>query len=1049
MKKYISAAAALLLGIIASAQNPYLPLWEHLPDGEPRVFEDPDNPGKFRVYIIGSHDVRFTSYCGPDIHEWSAPVEDPSEWRDEGAIFTYKYGDKWDVMYAPDLVEINRKDGSRVYYLYPHSRGWGREAMVCVGERPDGPFTPVNMTEDGSTTLEGSVFGFDPSVFVEPVTDPADPDFETGFRAYGYWGFQRSSAAQLDQETMWSARPGTEIIPYFIPASHRFGEVMDIPGAQFAVYEGEDLGNFNFFEASSIRQVGNKYVWVFSGHSGPDYGLESSNSTLRYAFSDSPIGPWKNGGVLVDSRGPVLGKDGKMAAGYSGHNTHGSLQFVNGQWYVFYHRAPRGFGFARQPMVAPVTISYDEIPVAEGGAVRITGYDPYTEGNVLTVKDCDGNEYKGAEVTSEGFAICGLEPYKYYSAGIACYLSDQQLQQDSWDVWANAMDICGVKNGDAIGYKYFDFNKIGKHSKLSLFLTPASGKAFTVEVWLDSPYGDGVKVGDIKVPAGADRKVRRCSVKLGGLCSLDKKHALYLVAAGEDGEPLFDLQGLGFSKGLKGLRQPVVPQMVIKVNGESIAMPEIPTRSTDDNGYISQDIYDVNVAVADMAAPFNVSASAKGGKVDISIAASESDPDCTEVKGTFNGKTKTFRIHKILPLVYGVENTAAAFEAPAMPSFEELPAIEGLPDPLAWADGSGRVENFTQWEKRRSEISAMLQHYEVGTKPVTDKSCVSAEMHHGEPEPPVMNGPFQGMPPMPLAKDTLIVKVTVNDSTLTIHCPVVYPEGDGPFPAIIGLGFGAGAGSLPSFLFSRRGIAMIGFPFSEVMEHTQTRGEQPINALYPEYVDMGAYAAWPWGVSRVIDALEILGDQSRIDTGHLAISGCSFAGKMALWSGALDERIALTIAQEPGGGGAAAWRVSETLGEVETVARTNYSWFIEDMRQFSEENVAKLPIDHHELCALVAPRALLVLGNPDYPWLADEAGYVSCVAARKVWEAFGIGDRMGWSFQDGHMHCQLPREQWADVEAFVDRFMLDQEVSTDVRKAPMFEDTDLDKWIKW
>jgi len=54
--------------------NPYLPLWEHVPDGEPRVFEDPDNPGKYRAYIIGSHDVRFDSYCGPDIRMWSGPV---------------------------------------------------------------------------------------------------------------------------------------------------------------------------------------------------------------------------------------------------------------------------------------------------------------------------------------------------------------------------------------------------------------------------------------------------------------------------------------------------------------------------------------------------------------------------------------------------------------------------------------------------------------------------------------------------------------------------------------------------------------------------------------------------------------------------------------------------------------------------------------------------------------------------------------------------------------------------------------------------------------
>ena len=113
------------------AGNPYLPLWEHLPDGEPRVFEDPDNPGKYRAYIIGSHDLRLNSYCGPDIRAWSAPVEDLTSWRDDGAIFTYPIEGQWDVMYAPDLVEVKGKDGKKVYYLYPHSRGRGREAMVC------------------------------------------------------------------------------------------------------------------------------------------------------------------------------------------------------------------------------------------------------------------------------------------------------------------------------------------------------------------------------------------------------------------------------------------------------------------------------------------------------------------------------------------------------------------------------------------------------------------------------------------------------------------------------------------------------------------------------------------------------------------------------------------------------------------------------------------------------------------------------------------------------------------------------------------------------
>ena len=411
---------------------------------------------------------------------------------------------------------------------------------------------------------------------------------------------------------------------------------------------------------------------------------------------------------------------------------------------------------------------------------------------------------------------------------------------------------------------------------------------------------------------------------------------------------------------------------------------------------------------------------------------------------------------KDIPLVYDSENTGAEFAAPAMPSFDGLSPVQTLPDPLAWSDGSGRVKKFSQWEKRRNEIFAELQNYEVGVKPQTSKDCVSAEiLKYRERTPEEIEAFYsrfpEGFPRMPLETgvDTLLVTVTVNGESLQIHCPVILPEGDGPFPAIIGIG--QGAGSLPRDIFTERNIAMVGFPFAEVMAHQQVRGSEPINRLYPEYVEMGAYAAWPWGVSRVIDALEkVCPDVLPIDIKHLAISGCSFAGKMALWSGAFDERIALTIAQEPGGGGAAAWRVSETLGNVESLGRTDYHWFKESMRQFSEENTAFLPFDHHELCALVAPRALLVLGNTDYEWLADEAGYVSCQAARKVWEYFGIEDRMGFSIQGGHGHCQLPAEQYPEVEAFVDKFLLDkQDVNTTVMTAPMFEDVDLTKWIDW
>ena len=379
-----------------------------------------------------------------------------------------------------------------------------------------------------------------------------------------------------------------------------------------------------------------------------------------------------------------------------------------------------------------------------------------------------------------------------------------------------------------------------------------------------------------------------------------------------------------------------------------------------------------------------------------------------------------------IPLVYDKECANDNFRVPEMPAIDKLPEITTLPDPFAWADGSGRSTDFKDWERHRFEIARQLQHYELGMKPVVSKDSIEAT----------------------LINDTLRVVVHENGETLLLTAPIKYPEGNGPFPAIIGIG--RPTGSLPVQLFDKRRIAQITFNFTQVMSHTQKRGNEPINRLYPDQTDMGAYCAWPWGISRLIDGLEKVEKKSRIDLSHLAVSGCSFAGKMALFAGAFDERIALTIAQEPGGGGVDAWRVSETLGNVETLGRTSYAWFLESMRQFAGKNVNRLPIDHHELAALIAPRALLVLGNTDYEWLAEESNYVSCQAARMVWKAFGIEDRMGFSIQGGHMHCMLPESQYPEVEAFIDKFLLGKTyVDTFVTKADMFEDMDYLKWMPW
>ena len=98
--------------------------------------------------------------------------------------------------------------------------------------------------------------------------------------------------------------------------------------------------------------------------------------------------------------------------------------------------------------------------------------------------------------------------------------------------------------------------------------------------------------------------------------------------------------------------------------------------------------------------------------------------------------------------------------------------------------------------------------------------------------------------------------------------------------------------------------------------------------------------------------------------------------------------------------------------------------------QFGGDNVYRLPYDQHQLCAMVCPRALLLLGNPDYKWLADASMLVSAQAAQQVWHTFGIANRFGYSIVGGHGHCQLPPSQYPEVEAFIDRFLLGKEVDT-------------------
>lgn len=494
---------------LTTVGNPFLPLWEHIPDGEPYVFEDPDQPGKQRVYVYGSHDSMITGYCGRELVVWSASVDSLNHWRYDGVIFQVDKNAQGellhpeglaDVLYAPDVTFVTDADGNKTYYLYPNNQEGGRNGMIAKSTRPDGPFEVCNWDSEKPNQTDG-VLAFDPAVFVD----------DDG-RVYGYWGFERSYGAELDPTTMATVKPGTEIVEDMVSARNQ-------PGV------------FRFFEASSIRKIKDKYVFIYSRFTEDgEFGLPTSNYTLAYAYSDQPLGPFTYGGTIIDGRGREIDEQGNVIASATiDGNTHGGICEINGQWYVFYHRHTGTDEYARQAMVAPISVTVEE---GKGGKVEIS------EG----------------EYNSNGFSLEGLNPFERHSAGIACWYTGPKPAVHEWpnntfygsyvasgygtddkfdapyDLRNNTNLVVNNTDGSIVGYKYFRFlpPQLNGQLQLRLRLIP-EGIDGTIEIMADRPWASqgGKTIGSIKLTADMPKASTELTAEITDPAQLVGVHAIF------------------------------------------------------------------------------------------------------------------------------------------------------------------------------------------------------------------------------------------------------------------------------------------------------------------------------------------------------------------------------------------------------------------------------------------------------------------------------------------------------------------------------------------
>lgn len=328
------------------AYNPYLPSYEYVPDGEPRVFGD-------RLYIYGSHDkFNGKTYCENDYVCWSCDVNDRGNWKYEGVMYRKEQdpGFKGEMqLFAPDVVR--GIDGR--YYLYYVLNGLNA-VSVAVAEKPNGPFTFYGYVKKQDGSLYGAKKGekhlFDPAVLVD------------GDEVFLYLGFAPFTGSLLE---LFKKNDADIDGGYCVKLDGDMLTVISSPKLIVpchALSKGTSFINHAFYEASSIRKYDDIYYFVYSS--------EQSHE-LCYATSNFPDRDFVYGGTVV-SHADIGFNGNKIPMNYTGNN-HGGIAKLPDGYYIFYHRQTNQSNCCRQGLAEKINLSGKKIEQAEMTSCGLNG----------------------------------------------------------------------------------------------------------------------------------------------------------------------------------------------------------------------------------------------------------------------------------------------------------------------------------------------------------------------------------------------------------------------------------------------------------------------------------------------------------------------------------------------------------------------------------------------------------------------------------------------------------------------------------------------------